>query len=281
MHDRDLNALYGLKWNPFLPAIPEEGLWQPPCAEAFFFRVENLLMDGGFAILTGDSGLGKSKLLHLLAMRMRRLDDVQVGVMERPQSTVGDFYRELGQVFGVELSPANRYGGFRALRQKWRDHIEATMFRPVLLVDEGQEMPTVCLNEIRLMSSAHFDSQNLVTTVLAGDLRLPDRFKDKALVPLERRMRCRLSLQRLDREPLMDFLNHSLDSAGAPRLMTADVKNALVEHAGGSLATLTSMGIELLYMAAERKMPQINEKLYFEAFSRQPPPKTKAPRRRR
>lgn len=281
MHDKNLNALYGLKWNPFLPNIPEEGLWHPPCAEPFFFRIENLLMDGGFAILTGDSGLGKSKLLHLLVMRLNQLDDVIVGVMERPQSTVSDFYRELGQVFGVDLSPANRYGGFRALRQKWRDHIASTLFRPILLIDEAQEMPIACLSEVRLMSSAHFDSQNLVTTVLAGDPRLLDRFKDKALIPLERRLQCRISLQRLDREVLMDFLNHSLESAGAPRLMTADIKHALVEHAGGSPATLTKMGAELLYMATQRKMPQINEKLYLEVFSRQPPPKQRAPRRRR
>ncbi len=47
-----LLARYGLKYNPFQPAIPVEDLWTPPAAEAFFFRVETLVMDGGFALIT-------------------------------------------------------------------------------------------------------------------------------------------------------------------------------------------------------------------------------------
>jgi hypothetical protein len=58
--------------------------------------------------------------------------------MERPQSGLGDFYREMGMLFGVNLTPANPYGGFKALREKWRTHIKATLFRPVLLIDEAQ-----------------------------------------------------------------------------------------------------------------------------------------------
>lgn len=73
-------------------------------------------MDGGFALISGDPGLGKSKTLQLLAKRLNTLADVVVGVMERPQSNLGDFYRELGDRFGVNLSPANRFGGFKALK---------------------------------------------------------------------------------------------------------------------------------------------------------------------
>ena len=41
MNDNKLLALYGLKWNPFLPNIPVEALWPSPGIDAFFFRVEN------------------------------------------------------------------------------------------------------------------------------------------------------------------------------------------------------------------------------------------------
>ncbi|NTU49044.1 MAG: general secretion pathway protein GspA, partial [Syntrophobacteraceae bacterium] len=42
--------------------------------------------------------------------------------------------------------------------ERWLTHIKSTLFRPVLLIDEGQEMVAACLNELRLLTSANFDS---------------------------------------------------------------------------------------------------------------------------
>ncbi|MBW2209309.1 MAG: general secretion pathway protein GspA, partial [Deltaproteobacteria bacterium] len=84
MNDKKLLAMYGLKWNPFLPNIPVEALWSPPEIDSFFFRVENLVMDGCFALICGEPGLGKSKDLQMLEHRLKSIGDVVVGVMERP-----------------------------------------------------------------------------------------------------------------------------------------------------------------------------------------------------
>ena len=81
------------------------------------FSSEHLVTDGGFALIYGEPGRGKSKVLQLLDKRLNRRDDVVVGVMERPQSSLNDFYREMGSLFGVNLSPANRYGGFKGAQR--------------------------------------------------------------------------------------------------------------------------------------------------------------------
>ena len=138
--------------------------------------------------------------------RLNRRDDVVVGVMERPQSSLNDFYREMGSLFGVNLSPANRYGGFKALRERWQHHIKSTLFRPLLLIDEAQEMITCCMNELRLLASADFDSKCLLTTVMCGDSRLPERFRSTALVSLGSRMRYRMMLQPFSPSELLEYL---------------------------------------------------------------------------
>ena len=270
MSNRDLLALYGLKYNPFLPAIPFEDLWNPPGIESFFFRVEGLVMDGGFALVWGEPGLGKSKILQLLAGRLDQIGDVIVGVMERPQSTLGDFYRELGDLFGVNLSPANKYGGFKALRNKWREYIKSTMFRPVLLVDEAQFVPTDTLNELRMITSVHFDSECLLTTVLCGDATLPERFRNRSLLALGSRTRTRHLLEPLVRDDLLDFLEHLLDRAGNPGLITDGLREVLVDHCGGNLRVLVGMAAELLDVAASREAKQLDEKLFIEVFDRKP-----------
>ena len=67
MNNKKLLALYGLKWNPFTPELPVEALLASPRIEEFAWRVENLVSDGGFALITGDTGTGKSVTLRILA----------------------------------------------------------------------------------------------------------------------------------------------------------------------------------------------------------------------
>lgn len=262
-----LLALYGLKWNPFSPDLPTEALLLVPKVEHFFWRVENLTREGGFALITGESGLGKSVTLRLLLQRLSQQRDISVGVLTRPQTGVPDFYRELGHLFGVELSPHNRWAGSRVLRDRWLAHIEASLLRPVLLIDEAQEMKPAVLNELRLLCAAELDARALLTVVLAGDARLPEKFRAEELLPLGSRIRVRLQLQPASVPELLDCLKHSLSQAGNPRLMTAELINTLCEHAAGNHRILMIMANELLDAAAKRELPKLDEKLYLEAFA--------------
>ncbi len=133
--------------------------------------------DGGFALLTGDPGTGKSVGLRILADRLRALPDFLVGTIEHPQSRAMDFYRELGDLFGVSLPAANRWVGFKAVRTRWAEHIGSTRCRPVLIIDEAQETLTAVFNELRILASKDLDSKQLLCVVFAGDARLPDRLR--------------------------------------------------------------------------------------------------------
>ncbi len=268
MKTREVQALYGLKWNPFLSDIPAEALWRTPETEHFLFRFENLVMDGGYALITGDPGLGKSKCLHLLAQHLSKLEDVTVGVMERPQSSLNDFYREMGELFNVDLIPSNRYGGFKSLRDRWKAHIKTTLFRPILLIDEAQEMETVCMNELRMLGSSEFDSRNLLTTILCGDLRLPERFRTSELLALGSRIQLRMVLEPYDKSQLYDYLKHSIKQAGADYLMTDTLMQTLAEHSAGNLRVLNAMAAELLAVGAKKELKQLDEKLFIEHYSR-------------
>ena len=270
MNTKKLLGLYGLKWNPFLPDLPTEGLLVTAAIEDFAWRVENLVHDGGFAVLTGAPGTGKSVALRILFQRLGALPDVAVGVLTRPQSRIGDFYWELGEVFGVPLTPRNRWGGFKALRERWKAHVESSLLRPVLLIDEAQEMVPEVLSELRLLASADFDSTSYLTTVLCGDTRLTERFRHADLVPLGSRIRTRLVLDYAGRDQLREMLTHAMTKAGNRKLMTAQLIDTLVEHAAGNYRVLMTMGGELLMVAAARETTEIDEKLYFEVFQAKP-----------
>jgi type II secretory pathway predicted ATPase ExeA len=228
--------------------------------------VEHLVQEGGFALISGESGTGKSVALRIVAERLASVRDVVVGALERPQSKNADFYRELGDIFSVKLSPSNRWGGFKALREKWKSHVVSSRIKPVLLVDEAQEMAPDVLSELRILSSADFDATSLLTIVLAGDGRLLDLLRHQDLIPLNTRIRTRLVTEAATRDELLELLKHALVKAGNATLMTDGLMDALVDHSAGNYRLLMTMSAELLAYAVAHEVSQLDEKFYLELF---------------
>jgi hypothetical protein len=93
------------------------------------------------------------------------------------------------------------------------------------------------------------------------------------------RIRTRWMLEPWDNNALRSFLDHALEAAGAPLLMTEGLKTTLVEHAGGNLRILCGMGDELLHAAAQRQLKRLEESLYLELYARTEPERPRRTRR--
>ena len=280
MNNKQLLSLYGLKWNPFGADVPVEGLVSSADIERYIWRIEHLYRDGGFAMITGDPGTGKSAALRLLYHRLSQMRDVAVVSISRPQSKLSDFYREMGQLFGIELKTSNAYGGFTALRQKWKQHAESALTRPIIIIDEAQDMQASTLSKLRMLSSSEFDSRNLLTVILAGDKRLPEKFRTPDLQPVGSRIKVRLVLEPIPKDELVRHISQMITLAGNQNLMTPEVQNTLAEHSMGNHRILMTMATDLLINAIAKNSPQIDENLYIEVFAQnKAKPKSAAARR--
>lgn len=271
--NRKLLAPYGLKFNPFAQEIPVEALQATARIESFGLRLERQASEGGFALITGSPGSGKSSALRLLEKRLSALPDVTVGTLSRPQCGVADLYRELGHLFEVQLTPHNRWAGAKVLRERWQAHLEAALIRPVLLVDEAQELQPSTLTELRLLSSKDLDSCPLLTIVLCGDGRLVDKLKVPDLLPVASRIRGRLVLDEVPRDERIACVRHALAAAGNAKLMTPGLIATLCDHSPGDLRSVMSTADELLQAGLERDGCPLDEKLFLELFSSTPGPK--------
>lgn len=218
--------------------------------------VEHVPDERQFLRCDADAGIGDTHSGRFAVALSRHLDGPAVlRVLERVVQQVRD---------GSPLSPHNRWAGAKALRQRWHAAIEASLCRPVLLVDEAQEMAPSVLNELRLLASTDMDSRQILTVVLCGDGRLADKLRQSELLPVATRIRTRLHLEPASSEELLVCLKHVLAQAGSPRLMTAELMTVLCDHALGTPRTLMNLADELLAAAMQRQLDRIDEKLFFE-----------------
>jgi general secretion pathway protein A len=159
-----------------------------------------------------------------------------------------------------------------------RPILKTPLLRPVLLIDEAQEMSPAVLSELRVASGTRFDSRPLLSGVLPGDGRLPDKLRREELLPLGSRVRARLTMEYATREELLACLQHLLATPGNANLMTPELMHTLCDQALGNYRVMTTLAAELLTAAAQREATQLDEKLYLEVFA---PPASAASNPRR
>jgi hypothetical protein len=86
-------------------------------------------------------------------------------------------------------------------------------------------------------------------------------------LPLGSRIRRRLVLDYASRDELLACLDHLLETAGNPSLMTTELKTTLADHAAGNYRVMMNLSDELLTTALDRELPRLDEKLYLETFA--------------
>ena len=133
-------------------------------------------------------------------------------------------------------------------------------------IDEAQGADHCLFNELRLLTSAEFDSRQLMSIVMAGDKRLNDKLRRDEILPLGSRIRVRLNLDYSSISQLKESLQYLVDASGNPNLMTSQLIQTLCEHSAGNYRVLCNMANTLLITGMQKERSQLDEQLYFDCF---------------
>lgn len=175
----------------------------------------------GFIVITGDIGAGKTTLLQTLLQRL----DERTTVARLVNTTLEP--RELLEAimldFGIETSGKSKPQLLRELGQLLVQQ-RAQGRRPLLVIDEAQNLSAQALEEVRLLSNLETDKSKLLQILLAGQPNLRDTIASPQLEQFRQRVAVSYHLTPLDASETGAYINYRLTHAanGAPPQFSAE-----------------------------------------------------------
>ncbi len=163
-------------------------------------RLGHLLELRGIGLVTGEVGSGKTTVCRKV---LSNLHPGLYRVFYVPLSTGNamDMYESVAWELGLPTE-RSRAALYRVIREGVTRLCLESKVRPVLVVDEAQNLRPDVLEELRLMTNYEMDSQNRLCLLLVGQAELRRRIAMAVHAPLNQRIMVRHHLEGLTRQEL-------------------------------------------------------------------------------
>ncbi|MEX6500771.1 AAA family ATPase [Pseudomonas zhanjiangensis] len=182
--------------------------------EALASLLYGINCNGGFVLLTGDVGTGKTTVCRCLLEQLPA--SAEVAFILNPKYSI----TELLEAICDELKIAYQHS--RSQIKGYIDAINAHLLEAhargvntVLIIDEAQNLSLDVLEQIRLLTNLETSSQKLLQIILIGQPELLDKLARPELRQLDQRITARYHLNALSRSELAAYVSHRLAVGGS------------------------------------------------------------------
>jgi putative secretion ATPase (PEP-CTERM system associated) len=225
---------YNLRERPFALSPDPEYLYlsrvHSEALDSIRYGIESR---AGFIIVTGEIGAGKTTLLQSV---LQRLDDRTViarvvNTMLEPRELLDAIALDFGLTDVSKSKPVLvRDLGMFLVEQRRQGR------RPLLVIDEAQNLGPQALEEVRLLSNLETEKSKLLQILLAGQPNLRDTIASPELEQFRQRIAVSYHLRPLDADETAAYINFPDDacslvhqvSGGVPRVINVVCDAALV-----------------------------------------------------
>jgi general secretion pathway protein A len=226
---------FGLKKKPF-SIVPDPSFFfmSEGHKEALAHLTYGIQNEGGFVLLTGEVGTGKTTVCRRLLELMP--EDVEVAYILNPNVTAPELLSTICDEFGIKY-PKNT-ASIKALVSRISGYlldVHGKDKRAVVIIEEAQNLKTEVLEQIRLLTNLETNQRKLLQMIMIGQPELREMLRAPQLRQLSQRITARYHLGPLRKEEVPRYVEFRLAAAGLIRghLFPPRTMRELVRLTGG------------------------------------------------
>lgn len=257
---------FGLKDNPFSIAPNPDYLYMSPRhREALAHLTFGLQESGGFVMLTGEVGTGKTTVSRKLLQELP--ESTQVAMILNPTLSAMELLATLCDELAIDYEQSQaslKNFTDKILGKLTENHLAGT--NTVLIIDEAQHLLPEVLEQLRLLTNLETNREKLLKVVLIGQPELQQLLKRNELRQLAQRITARYHLLPLTAPEVKEYVAHRLQVANGDRgIFSNSTLKALYQISGGIPRVINLLCDRALTLTASKNLLSVKRHIFIAA----------------
>ena len=168
--------------------------------------------EGGFIVLTGEIGTGKTTICRSLLNQLP--DDVDVAFIINPRLSANEMLQSVCDDLGVDYPEGASVKVLVDALNQFLLEAYARGRNTILIIDEAQNLDDEVLEQLRLLTNLETSEKKLLQLILLGQPELSEKLAQHSLRQLAQRVTARFHLNSLSYNEMEAYIQHRLHVAG-------------------------------------------------------------------
>jgi general secretion pathway protein A len=243
---------FGFFKMPFANSIDVNEFYKSAGFEEAFSRLSFALEIEKISVLMGEPGSGKSCVLRHFVNSLDPKSYKTIYIPVDNDTKISDIAK---QALSELLIPVPHYAktAIRIFREFIIEFNTNKGIKPVLIIDEVQELEPNVLISLKTFLNFHMDSKNYLFVILSGQKSFLNQLDLFTLESLKRRIRIHYFMPPLTIAETSEYILHQLKKCGLERsIFPDDVIAKIHTAAGGNIAYINNICFNCIIVAASK-----------------------------
>ena len=259
----DYITRFGLDFNPFIKNSKDIIIETNEYKE-IRHRLEYLLKNKGFGVITGGPGRGKTTAIRHWASGLSK-SLYKVVYISLSTLTVSEFYKQLATELGLEAKP-KKSDNHKLIQEEINRYAFEKRITPIFIFDEANYITNGVLNDLKMFFNFDMDSKDRAIVLLTGLPQLNNNLRLTANEPLRQRIIMNYSMENLSKEECRNYIEERLLAAKATKgIFEGAAIEAIINSSNGIPRVINKICDTSLFVANHKNLDLIDIDIIMQA----------------